>query len=583
MNSSQGGVDVDATATSMPTTPPLPTAAGRQGRESRTASADRHQRQGRQRLRLHRRLSGRRARRNPQRGDQSRRPHGRRQPLVAQQHSTTRRPGLAQERRRHPRLDRHGRARSAARSQAAAGRQSRTSGKPEGGVSQLDIANSLRFNNALSLITLTPQQLLEVLEHAVVGDRAGRHPRSVRADRRHRILVRCYATAQVLSPARRGVTPGDRIRSLSIDENGEIIQTLVENGEVVAGAPRGDPRGHAELPDRRSGRQRWLRRRQLSVQRVHRGRTRRSPTASISTPMRPATTTSAHGPVWRPSPTTAASRTRSPNTWRTHYSVTPSTGGYGPGAGHPHPEPGVPGRYRARQRRPDHRRRSRVTVNEGHTVVITTADLNEADPDHSGAPLTYTVTGTVRGNVLVNGIVATSFTQADLAAGLVSFRHDGSGSTDASFTVTLQDAPGLTSAPATVVVDVIGDNDAPVFTSPVVVLDPGEQATVATMTATDPDGDPLTFAIAGGTDAALLRDQPEHRRTSVREFAGLRDPRRCRRQQRLQRHGLGHGFHGATTTQGDQRRASPTSASRARPSTAATATRRSSAPPATTR
>ena len=78
-----------------------------------------------------------------------------------------------------------------------------------------------------------------------------------------------------------------------------------------------------------------------------------------------------------------------------------------------------------------------VTVDEGQTVVITTADLNEADPDHSGALLTYTVTGTVHGDVLVNGVVATSFTQADLAAGLVSFRHDGSGSPTASFTVTL--------------------------------------------------------------------------------------------------------------------------------------------------
>ena len=96
-----------------------------------------------------------------------------------------------------------------------------------------------------------------------------------------------------------------------------------------------------------------------------------------------------------------------------------------------------------------------VTVNEGQTVVITTADLTEADPDHSGDLLTYIVTGTLHGDVLVNGVVATSFTQTDLAAGLVSFRHDGTGSSDASFTVTLQDAPGLTSAPATVTASVV--------------------------------------------------------------------------------------------------------------------------------
>ena len=43
------------------------------------------------------------------------------------------------------------------------------SGKLEGEVSQLDIENSLRFNNALSLITLTRAQLKEVLEHAVAA------------------------------------------------------------------------------------------------------------------------------------------------------------------------------------------------------------------------------------------------------------------------------------------------------------------------------------------------------------------------------------------------------------------------------
>ena len=39
--------------------------------------------------------------------------------------------------------------------------------KDAGEVSQLDIENSLRFNNALSLVTLTPQQLLEALENGV--------------------------------------------------------------------------------------------------------------------------------------------------------------------------------------------------------------------------------------------------------------------------------------------------------------------------------------------------------------------------------------------------------------------------------
>ena len=50
------------------------------------------------------------------------------------------------------------------------------SGKLAGEISQLDIENSLRFNNGLTLITLTRSQLKEVLEHAVAGSGPGNTP-----------------------------------------------------------------------------------------------------------------------------------------------------------------------------------------------------------------------------------------------------------------------------------------------------------------------------------------------------------------------------------------------------------------------
>ena len=50
------------------------------------------------------------------------------------------------------------------------------SGKKAGEVSQLDIQNSLRFNNGLTLITLTRAQMKEVLEHAVAGSGPGNTP-----------------------------------------------------------------------------------------------------------------------------------------------------------------------------------------------------------------------------------------------------------------------------------------------------------------------------------------------------------------------------------------------------------------------
>lgn len=49
-------------------------------------------------------------------------------------------------------------------------------GKAEGQISQLDIENALRFNNALTLLTLTAEQLHEVVEHAVAAVAEGATP-----------------------------------------------------------------------------------------------------------------------------------------------------------------------------------------------------------------------------------------------------------------------------------------------------------------------------------------------------------------------------------------------------------------------
>ncbi|MFC0810494.1 cadherin-like domain-containing protein, partial [Ensifer sp. P24N7] len=65
---------------------------------------------------------------------------------------------------------------------------------------------------------------------------------------------------------------------------------------------------------------------------------------------------------------------------------------------------------------------------------------------------------------LVNGSVAASFTAAQLAAGLVSFRHNGSETTAASFRVVVEDGKEDNSAPtpATFNFTVNPVNDAPI-------------------------------------------------------------------------------------------------------------------------
>jgi VCBS repeat-containing protein len=95
-------------------------------------------------------------------------------------------------------------------------------GKEAGEVSQLDIENSLRFNNGLSLVTLTPQQLLEALENGVSN------PGGIFAQ-----VGGLRFSYDLTLPA------GDRVRSVTlVDENEHVIAVVVQDGDVVADAPQ---------------------------------------------------------------------------------------------------------------------------------------------------------------------------------------------------------------------------------------------------------------------------------------------------------------------------------------------------------
>lgn len=76
-----------------------------------------------------------------------------------------------------------------------------------------------------------------------------------------------------------------------------------------------------------------------------------------------------------------------------------------------------------------------VTRNQAYT--LTTNDLNASDPDD--ATSNFLVSNLQHGTIKVNGTVATTFTQADVAAGRVTFAQDGSANTSASFSVTVED------------------------------------------------------------------------------------------------------------------------------------------------
>ncbi|MEL6521584.1 MAG: phytase [Pseudomonadota bacterium] len=99
--------------------------------------------------------------------------------------------------------------------------------KPEGGISQTDIANALSFNNNLTLLTLTREELVAVLEHGIAAsslddsNTQGRFPQ--------------VSGVQFSFDLERD--PGDRIISAAItDEEGNDLDVLVENGELQGDA-----------------------------------------------------------------------------------------------------------------------------------------------------------------------------------------------------------------------------------------------------------------------------------------------------------------------------------------------------------
>ncbi len=86
---------------------------------------------------------------------------------------------------------------------------------------------------------------------------------------------------------------------------------------------------------------------------------------------------------------------------------------------------------------------STLPVSTGGTVTISTSFLSSFDPDNSAANLTYTVlTAPTHGTLLLNGVAAASFTQADIDNGLVQYRQNGDVASSDGFTFKLSDPAG---------------------------------------------------------------------------------------------------------------------------------------------
>lgn len=100
-----------------------------------------------------------------------------------------------------------------------------------------------------------------------------------------------------------------------------------------------------------------------------------------------------------------------------------------------------------------------LTVVRGGMVKVTPLDLSAVDPDNTAGELTYTVSNEQGGHVAFADSSSdriTSFTQADVDGGRVSFVQDGGAAALAKFDVVVTDASGAASgAPRTVDVTVV--------------------------------------------------------------------------------------------------------------------------------
>ncbi len=110
-----------------------------------------------------------------------------------------------------------------------------------------------------------------------------------------------------------------------------------------------------------------------------------------------------------------------------------------------------------------------LTLNEGAAGTITAAQLDFNDVDNTDAQLTYTVTtASNNGTLYRNGVALAlngTFTQDDINNGLITYTHNGSETTTASFGFSVSDGAGGTITGQSFAFTVAPVNDPPTLTA----------------------------------------------------------------------------------------------------------------------
>lgn len=144
-----------------------------------------------------------------------------------------------------------------------------------------------------------------------------------------------------------------------------------------------------------------------------------------------------------------------------------------------------------------------LTVDEGGSAALTTAQLSAADPDGLADTTVFEITsGPVNGRLEIGGNAVTSFTQADLQAGRVTYVNDGSENTSDSFSFRINDG-SATSAVSNFNINVRPVDDAPVASvNTGLTLDEGGSAAItsAQLSTSDVDTAPenISYTVTSG-------------------------------------------------------------------------------------
>ncbi|KQV68058.1 VCBS domain-containing protein [Rhizobium sp. Root1220] len=155
-----------------------------------------------------------------------------------------------------------------------------------------------------------------------------------------------------------------------------------------------------------------------------------------------------------------------------------------------------------------------ASVEKGHSYVLTKSDVFFTDPDNT--VVTFLVSNQQHGTIQVGGAAATSFTSADLLAGIVTFAHDNSAGNSAGFDIKVEDGNQDGSVPVSQPfhLDVTIPNAAPTVENVTILTDAKSNIDIPVAAllwhAHDAEGSALKFALPGNQPHVSYAQGSDH-------------------------------------------------------------------------